>query len=113
MDTNTTNTQLTIVDELKSKLSEIKDKIKDGGLSKTIYDELTGSAKLIQGKLNDVLAKKGILTQSDVNDAYSVMQDIKRSELEKQSKKEKNKLLMYGIIVIALIGGVYLYKKNN
>ena len=113
MDTNTTNTQLTIVDELKGKLSEIKDKIKDGGLSKTIYDELTGSAKVIQGKLNEVLAKKGILTQSDVNDAYEVMQNIKRAELEKQNRKERNRLLMYGIIVVAIIGGVYLYKKNK
>jgi NAD-specific glutamate dehydrogenase len=113
MDTNTTNTQLTIVDELKSKLSEIKDKIKDGGLSKTIYDELTGNAKVLQAKVNEVLEKKGILTQSDVNDAYEVMQNIKRSELEKQSKKQRNKLLIYGIVVIALIGGVYLYKKNK
>ena len=113
MDENATNTQLTVVDELKSKLSELKDKIKDGGLTKTIYDELMGSSKKIQDKLNDVLAKKGFLTQSDVNDAYSVMQDVQRSELEKQKKKENNKLIIYGVILVAIIGGVYLYKKNK
>ena len=51
---NATNTQLTVVDQLKSTLSDLKDKIKDGGLTKVIYDELMGSSKKIQDKLNDV-----------------------------------------------------------
>jgi hypothetical protein len=103
--------QLSIIDQLKGKLSELKDKIKDGNLTTAIYDEVTSNAKLIQDKLNELLAKKGLLSQSDVNDAYSVIQDVKRSELQNDNKKSSKKLYIYVGVVILIISGVMLYKK--
>jgi hypothetical protein len=105
--------QLSIIDQLKGKLSELKDKIKDGNLTTAIYDEVTNNAKLIQNKLNDLLAKKGLLSQSDVNDAYSVIQNVKRSELENDNKKSFKKLYIYGALGIIVIAGIIMYKKRN
>ena len=87
----TTNTQLSIVDELKNKLGDIKDKMKVGGVSGVIFEELSSSAKSLQDKLNNLLSKQGFFTQSEVNDAYSTLQDIKRKELELESNKAKKK----------------------
>lgn len=105
--------QLSVIDQLKAKLNELKDKIKDGNLTTAIYDGITGNAKLIQNKLNELLAKKGLLSQSDVNDAYSVIQDVKRSELESESKKSSTKLFIYVGAAILIIGGIILYKKRK
>lgn len=105
--------QLSIIDQLKGKLSELKDKIKDGNLTTAIYNEVTSNAKLIQNKLNELLAKKGLISQSDVNDAYSVIQNVKRSELESQNKKSFNKIYIYTAIGVLIIAGVMLYKKRN
>jgi LPXTG-motif cell wall-anchored protein len=105
--------QLSIVDQLKAKLNELKDKIKEGGLHSAVYTEISNNAKLIQDKLNELLSKKGLLSQSDVNDAYSVIQDVKRSELESQSKKSSTKLLIYVGAAILIIGGVLFYKKRK
>jgi hypothetical protein len=109
----TTNNQLTIVDELKSKLGDIKDKIKQGGLSNTVFSELTNNAKLLQDKLDMLLNKFGAVTQSDVNDAYLVLQQAKRSELEALKNKEMKRISVFAIVGIALLVGVYLYKKKK
>jgi endonuclease III len=105
--------QLSIVDILKAKLNELKDKIKDGGLHTTVYTEISNNAKLIQDKLNELLSKKGLLSQSDVNDAYSVIQDVKRSELESESNKSSKKLFIYAGLGILIIAGIMLYKKRK
>ena len=109
----TTNNQLSIVDELKNKLGDIKDKIKGGGLSNAVFSELTNNAKLLQDKIDTLLNKYGALTQSDINDAYIVLQKSKRSELEALNKKEMKNINVYVIVGIALLVGVYLYKKNK
>ncbi len=111
--TNSTNTQLTIVDELRSQLTSVKDRIKEEGVSKVVFDELTSSAKLLQNKLDELLSKKGILTQSDINDAYEVIKKAKRDELDNINKKVKKKTLIYlglGIVVVSLL---VMYSKKK
>jgi hypothetical protein len=67
----------------------------------------------LQEKLDSILNKFGAITQSEINDAYIVLQNVKRSELEALSKKDSNRVGVYLLIGIALIVGVYLYKKNK
>jgi ABC-type antimicrobial peptide transport system permease subunit len=109
----TTNNQLSIVDELKNKLGDIKDKIKEGGLSNTVFSELTSNAKLLQDKIDTLLNKVGALTQSDINDAYLVLQKAKRSELEALKNKDMKRINVYAIVGVALLIAVFLYKKNK
>ena len=109
----TTNNQLSIVDELKNKLGDIKDKIKEGGLSNAVFTELTNNAKLLQDKIDTLVNKYGSLTQSDINDAYLVLQQAKRSELEALKNKDMKRIKFYAIVGIALLIGVYLYNKKK
>jgi hypothetical protein len=60
-----------------------------------------------------LLNKVGALTQSDINDAYLVLQKAKRSELEALKNKDMKRINVYAIVGIALLIGVYLYKKNK
>ena len=107
-----TNNQLSIVDKLKSKLSDLKDRIKEGNLTTSVFNELSGSAKEIQDKLNDILAKNGVLTSADIEDAYKLLQDKERSIFEKKMKA--NTMKLYIVLGIAIIGGAfYFYKKNK
>lgn len=110
---NTTENQLSIVDQLKGVLTDIKDKIKSANVSSTVFEELSSSAKIIQDKLNELLQKKGILTQSDINDAYETLQKQQKKILQDQSKKEASRLSVYLLIGVLLIGGLYLYSKTK
>jgi hypothetical protein len=116
MPTNNQNSivsQLEIVDKLRAELNNIKDKIKLGGLSKVAFDTLSQDAKKLQDKIDDILSKKGVLTQSDINDAYSIMQSIKRRELEDMSNKSKRNFYIYLGLGVLFAFGLYYYNKNN
>jgi hypothetical protein len=110
---NTTENQLSIVEQLKGVLTDIKDKINKGGISSTVFGELSTNAKVIQDKLNEVLQKRGVLTQSDINDAYMVLQEQQKKILEQQSKKEASNVAIYVLLGVVLIGGIYIYSKRK
>ena len=106
-------TQPSIIDELRAKLSDIKDKLKESNLTSVAFDELTSNAKLLQDKLNDLFQKKGFYTQSDLNDAYEVLKQAKRKELELMNKKANKTLIIYLSIFLGIgIGAYYLLKKK-
>jgi len=115
---NSTDTQLSIVDQLKSQLTDIKDKLKELKNTSTscgsVFDLLTGSAKLLQDKLDFFLKNKGFYTQSDVNDAYATMQEVQRRQMEADTKRAKNRALLYAGLGIAGIFAIYfVIKKMN
>ena len=108
-----TNTQLSVIDELKIQINEIKDRIKQGELSNDVFSTLSVGAKVLQGKLDNLLKKNGIYTQSDVNDAYASMQEIKRKNLEIESIKSRYRLYIYVGVALAIGVGIYAYVKNK
>jgi benzoyl-CoA reductase/2-hydroxyglutaryl-CoA dehydratase subunit BcrC/BadD/HgdB len=110
---NSTNTQLSIVDELKSQLTDIKDKIKESSTSGSSFDILTSGAKILQDKIDYFLKNKGFYTQSDVNDAYATMQEVQRKQLEADTKKAKNRAILYTGLVLAGIIGLYLLLRQK
>jgi hypothetical protein len=102
------NQQLTIIEEFESKLTDIKDKLKSEGITSVVFNELSSNAKLLQTKLDELLRKKGIMTQSDIDDAYATLSEYKRKELELMNKKATTKAIVYGSIVV--LGIVLIYK---
>ena len=94
---------LSVVNDIKSLLTEAKDKLKNEQLSSVVFTQVSNNAKLLQSKLDELLNKKGLYTQSDVNDAYLTIQEYKRRELELMSKTSKKKLIIYGAIGVVVI----------
>jgi hypothetical protein len=103
---------LSIIIDIKNKIAEIKDKLKEQGISKTLFDELTANARLLQGLLDRLLNKVN-LTQSDINDAYTTLQNVKRTELQKETKKSfVSASIIIGLIIASIFGINYLLKKK-
>jgi hypothetical protein len=106
-------TKPTIIEDLVSKLTDIKDKIKGGSIDALVFEKLSQNAKTIQDKLNELLGKKGFYTQSEINDAYATLQEIQRKELEAESKKAMKRLAIYSGIGVVVIVGLYLILKRK
>jgi hypothetical protein len=102
-----------IIEQLMSKLTDIKDKLKGGNIDGVIFESLSKNAKLIQDKINDLIKKKGFYTQSDINDAYETLQSVERSELQKESKKAMKRLIIYSGIGVALVVGLIIILKKK
>jgi hypothetical protein len=107
------NPQLSIVDELTSKLTDIKDSMKREGVTTTAFNQLSISAKSIQAKIDDLLAKSGIISQSDVNDAYIVLQDAKRNELQQMSSQANKRTLKYIVVGVLVLTTLFIITKRK
>lgn len=103
----------TIVDELIVKLTEIKDTLRTGNVDAFVFENLTKNAKTIQDKVNDLMTKKGFYTQSDLNDAYATLQEIKRGELAEENKKAMKRLIGYSVLGVAIFIGIYVILKKK
>lgn len=103
--------KMSVINELKSTFTDIKDKLKKENVTKEVFDELTTNAKDIQDKINELLQKKGVLTQSDINDASILVQKQKRSELQSLNSNTNKNIIFYSLLIGGILIGFYLYKK--
>ena len=101
-----------VVTEIQRKITDIKEKIKQEGVSSTVFGELSSYANTLQKKLDELLSKRGILTQSDINDAYKSLQDVQRKELADMEAKSQRNLVRYTIVIVAVVVGAYILTKR-
>jgi hypothetical protein len=102
-----------IVSDLKNNLTDIKDTLKTGNISDDLFGVLSNKAKKVQDKLDVLLNQKGILTQTDIDEAYRVARETQKNELANASKKATKKAIIYLGIVAIIIGGLLYYKRKK
>lgn len=95
-----------IIQQLTSRITDIKDRLKEDGVTKVAFGELSSRAKTLQDEVNKLLSKKGFYSQADINNAYETMQSDMRAELESESKKSLKRMTTYivgGIVVLTIL----------
>ena len=102
-----------IVSDLKNNLTDIKDTLKTGNISDDLFGVLSNKAKKVQDKLDVLLNQKGILTQTDIDEAYRVARETQKNELANATKKATRKAIIYMGIVALIIGGLLYYKRKK
>lgn len=102
-----------IVADLKNNLSDIKDTLKTGNISDDLFGVLSNKAKTVQDKLDILLNKKGVLTQTEIDEAYRVARETQKNELANASRKAMKKAIIYVGIVALIIGGLLYYKRKK
>jgi hypothetical protein len=60
-----------------------------------------------------LIAKKGLYTQSDLNDAQLLLADIRRKEMELEGTKYANKSIMVGFLAVLGIISLVIFFKND
>ena len=106
--------QPSVIEDLLVKITEIMDVIKEGKVDAFVFENLSKNAKLLQDKVNELREKQGIYNQSDIDDAYALLQKVKRDELSQESKKSMKRLLSFTALGLAVIFGAYiLFKMKN
>ena len=101
-----------VVAEIQKKITDIKERIKEEGVSSAVFGELSNYAKTLQDKLDELLSKGGLLTQSDVNDAYKTLQDVQREELARMQRKSQGKLIRIFLVFSLVVIGAYALTKR-
>lgn len=102
-----------VVNQLNTRLTELKDKIKKEGVSNVLFDELTSNAKEIQTKLDDIFRKGGIMTDKDADEAIALLEKQRKEELEKQYRKGTTRTIILVLVGALVIGGLFYYVKKT
>ena len=96
-----------VINDLNKEFERIQREIKNGNLFGAAMDTLKQKSTLIQSKLNDLLKKKGLITEEDFNDSYNLIRAKSESELITLQKRAKKNTTMF--LVSAVAAGVILY----
>lgn len=109
----TNNERQSVVNQLNARLSEIKDKIKEEGVSTALFDELTANAKDIQTKLDNIFRKGGLLTEREKNEAIAMLEEQKKAELKKQYRRTTTRTIAIVLVGALIIAGLFTYVKKT
>lgn len=81
-------------------------------LKGAIEDKLITRKDLLQAKLNDILAKGGVISSQDRTDTYELIRQAKEQSVADLYKSDKNRLVISIIVgAIAIYGIYYAIKK--
>lgn len=96
-----------VINDLKKEFDRIQSEVKNGNLFGAAVDTLKQKSDLIQSKLNELLKKRGLITEEDFNESYNLIRAKSENELLNLQRKAKKNTTIF--LVSALAAGVILY----
>ncbi len=102
-----------LVDEINVELKNINDSLRKGGTTEAKKTAIQSSKDVLQGVLNDLFSRRGVITPEETNKAITAIKDSKKSRLQSDfySGIKKSTIVLVGFI--AVVVGVYYYTKNK
>lgn len=103
-----------LIEALQKELDLLKKDIDDKKLSGAALQLALRHREMLQKILNKFLAKKGVITPEETNEALATLDDSKKVRLGKEFKIGLNRFtanILGGIVVIGLI--IYFIKKRS
>jgi hypothetical protein len=101
-----------LVNQIQSELSEVSDAISSGQYGQAAMDLLKKNTDKLQGVLNDLLSKKGVVTPTETNNTLDILNTSKKERLQGDFMggiKMGTIYLVGGIL--AIVGVYFLVKK--
>jgi len=105
------NNKEQILKDILYELSLIKDAIANKKLDQLTINKLVEKQALLQSKLNELLKKKGILTDTEADKLYEELRLEKKNLLESQSKRGYTAFYVGAAIII--VGLYFALKKKK
>ena len=100
--------------ELGIELDKVKEQVKEQGAVGAAVNQLKDRSQKIQAKINEFLAKRGVLTDKDIADAEAFLRSLRRSEMEQSyTLGVKNMYLIVGGIILGFVGLYFVLQKGK
>lgn len=109
----TESIQQSLTNQLKSAIDHYDQKTKESGFWGGLLETLSQNRDNLQAILNNILAKNGIITIAEAQQAGDALQQAKQKELEASKKQYQKKMLTYALGGMLIIGAIILIIKRN
>lgn len=101
-----------MIQAIFDEIQRIKNDVKERQLTGAALETARRHQEDLQKILNIFLAKKGVITPDETNDALEKIENSKKSRLQKEFKLGLNKFT-YIMIGVVLVTGIFLYYKKR
>ena len=109
----TPNKKNLIIDEIKQEMAQVRTAISGLAPSESTTSVLSDNLKKLQGMLDNLLAKKGVITPDETNTTIDAITDSKKARLQKDYMFGMTKTTLYVVGALALGIGILWYVKKH
>lgn len=102
-----------IIEAVTTELSNLRKEIRSGNIKGAALDIATKYETNLQEMLNKFLAKKGVITPQEKNEALGSIDDSKKLRLQKDFRIGVNKTTAFMVVTIIVISGLMWWSKHK
>lgn len=102
-----------LIEQIQQEISLLNQSIKDKNYTDAAYLVLQKTKDALQSTLNKLFEKKGVITPAETNTALDQISAAKKARLEEEYLFGIRKITFYGISVVVLAIGAYIYFKRK
>lgn len=102
-----------LIGEVQLEIDNINKAIRSGQVSSGVLEVVRANRDSLQGVLNKLFAKKGVITPQETSSALDAIDASKRARLQQDFQKGLKKVVVLVTVLLALGVGYSLYKKSK
>ncbi len=103
-----------LIGQVQLEIENINKAMRSGGLGSGVFEVVKTNRDSLQGVLNKLFEKKGVITPEETNKTIEAIDKSKKDRLEKEfNQGMKKALIFFGLIVAVGIGYTYYIKSRN
>lgn len=102
-----------LIGEVQLEIDNINKAIRSGQVSSGVLEVVRANRDSLQGVLNKLFAKKGVITPQETSSALDAIDASKRARLQQDFQKGLKKVVVLVTVLLVLGVGYSLYKKSK
>ena len=103
-----------LIGQVQLEIDNINNALKSGGLGSGVMQVVKSNRDSLQGLLNKLFDKKGVITPEETTKTLDAIDKSKRDRLEKDFKVGiKKALIFFGVILVLGVGYSYYIKSRR
>lgn len=102
-----------LIDEVTAEIKLLDETTRSSNFGKAILDSARRNKEVLQGVLNKLFDKKGVITPQETDDVLSSIENSKKQRLQSDYNKGLKKATLYLVGFLAVGAAIYFFTKNK
>jgi len=102
-----------LIDEVTAEIKFLDETTRSSNFGKAVMDSARRNKEVLQGVLNKLFDKKGVITPQETDDVLSSIENSKKQRLEGDYTKGLKRASLYLVGFLAIGAALYFFTKNK
>lgn len=102
-----------LIDEVTAEIKLLDETTRASNFGKAVMDSARRNKEVLQGVLNKLFDKKGVITPQETDDVLSSIENSKKQRLQSDYTKGVKRATLYLVGFLAVGAAIYFFTKNK